>query len=527
MPDNDSSYTYQKNMLGDRQPKASLQALITLERAQKLDLLIHLISNLSQSLVICGSQGIGKTRLVETLLEHNRDHWPICIVQGSAGLSFEAILEQFAQQLIRQEAVFAGQDLSAILQHYQKNNAHVVLIVDDAGLLVPGLITALIQYANSNEAIRLVLTLTHDELHIKHSSDSIIDECHFIEMPPLNKKQCMTFLQNLSAQPGAAISFNAVTDGLVDNLYSATHGIPGRILAELPRLSEYQSKAGIKWGVIAVVLIGLSLIGGGVYFNEHDPREDDGLVASRIGSKPAPVNIPGPVVATNKPVIETISEQSDKSRLEHLSPAASRREITQSLFKAEKSDVDIEPPVVEDSPIQGNEIVADAEDKVAAQTEAKQAADINEETALEIEQGAESAGKNESPAEEPKTMAAKQIAKETEEKTPIVMPSAEEKKPADDGAHWVSAQNASQYTLQLMVLSRKQSVIDLLKKHPGYQQAIKYFNIGKSGQDKYVLVYGAFTSSNEAERAKKTLPPVFKNAWVRKFKVLQKQVKSN
>nr|WP_305909229.1 ATP-binding protein [Methylomarinum sp. Ch1-1]MDP4522126.1 ATP-binding protein [Methylomarinum sp. Ch1-1] len=241
MPGSDS-LTHQQKAASASQSKSSTLSLITLERAQKLDLLIHLISNLNQSLVVCGPQGIGKTKLLETLAEHNNERWPICLLNATSSLSFERIVEQFNVQLAKLDAQFSGTDLSANLSRYQKSNRKVVLIIDDAGRLVPGLVSSLIQYANAHGCLRLVLALTHDELHVKSSSDSLINDCHFIEIPPLSKKQCMTFLQNLSAQPGAAISFNAVTEVLVDNLYGETHGIPGRIVAELPRLSNYESK---------------------------------------------------------------------------------------------------------------------------------------------------------------------------------------------------------------------------------------------------------------------------------------------
>ena len=54
------SFQFNKNQISSTRAEES--SLITLERSQKLDLLIHLITNLRQSLVICGPNGIGKTR---------------------------------------------------------------------------------------------------------------------------------------------------------------------------------------------------------------------------------------------------------------------------------------------------------------------------------------------------------------------------------------------------------------------------------------------------------------------------------
>ena len=59
--------TYNVGKSGVSPHRKQETALITLERFQKLDLLIHLITNLKSSLVLCGPKGIGKTRLLTEL----------------------------------------------------------------------------------------------------------------------------------------------------------------------------------------------------------------------------------------------------------------------------------------------------------------------------------------------------------------------------------------------------------------------------------------------------------------------------
>lgn len=517
-------------MLGGRRTKIPANAMITLERAQKLDLLMHLISNLSQSLVICGSEGIGKTRLVETLLESNRDNGPICVVQGAAGLSYEAVLSQFSRQLLEREPQFSGQDLTAILQHYQKGNSHVVLIIEDAGLLVPGLISALIQYANANNAIRLVLTLTHDDLHIKHSSDSIIDECHFIEIPPLSKKQCMTFLQNLSAQPGATISFNAVNEVLVDNLYSVTHGIPGRILAELPRLSEYQAKAGRKWGVAGLVLTGMVLAGVGVILNQEERPFNERQAEPLRGNQKVPANMGG-AAAINQEKEQSFDNEANKWAANPLPTESWTRSVADDegidgLFKPEKLDrIAIQPPIVQsEETVSENELVVGTGEN-ATDSETETAAAMPEDNASEAGQKSVNRLDNDSVATQIVMSEGSEEA-EGSEKEPTISNRDEGQKGMDDGESWVLGQNKDHYTLQLMVLSQQQSVNRLLKKYPSHKQAIRQFRMTKHGQEKYVLIYGNFSSAAEATKAKKALPAVFQNAWARKFKVLQKQITS-
>ena len=90
------AFTYHvKQPLIDHKSR-DFHALITQERTQQLELLIHLISNSKQALVICGPEGIGKSTLLKVLQEHKTEPWLYCLVQGNADLSFEKIQEQTA-----------------------------------------------------------------------------------------------------------------------------------------------------------------------------------------------------------------------------------------------------------------------------------------------------------------------------------------------------------------------------------------------------------------------------------------------
>ncbi len=510
-------------MMSTQQTKASVQILITLERAQKLDLLIHLISNLSQSLVICGPKGIGKTKLLQTLASNHGDQWPICILQGSSGLSFESALESFSHQLMQQQSGFSGHGLSDLLVHYQKNNRKVVLVIDDAGLLVPGLISSLIQYANANDCLRLVLALTHDELHIKTRTDVIIDECHFIEIPPLNKKQCMTFLQNLSAQPGAAISFNAVTDALVDNLYSETHGIPGRIHSELPRLSDYEPKVGMKWG-LALIIVFVGLFSSAMLYLQHPARQQNKLPALEplISDKVAAVDISSPVIQVerNEPVIPPIKEAGQQqpdakfSEDQSFSPEQIQENNENIIFDGGLNSVEMaQQDILNQTELEDlqNQLTGDPGD-----------------TQSTIDETPEE-GEAIKPVEEKKFV-------ESEPKPAIVSeevdknlhkPKKEEIEFLKNDIEWIRRQRPNDYTMQLMVLSQESSVLDLLKKYQSHRDSIKYFRLDKPEQKKFVVVYGRYDTSAEAEKAKKTLPAEFRKAWVRTFKALQQQISTH
>jgi DamX protein len=232
------------------------QTLITKERTQKLDLLIHLLSNLTQALVVCGPEGIGKTTLLKILQERNTDSWRYCLIQGNAAISFEAIQEQLLRSQSAQPSPAApGRPAGQYKQ--------IVLVIDNAGALVPGLIAAIIQYAAASPVLKVVFALTHDELQVKRVSDRAIDDCHIVEIPSLSEKQCGDFLQHLSTLPYANVSFKAIGDNMVAHIYRETHGVPGRIIDKISGLSAGAKPGGkLKRALVLAVAAAIAIAVG-------------------------------------------------------------------------------------------------------------------------------------------------------------------------------------------------------------------------------------------------------------------------
>ena len=245
----DDTFTYHVKQLRRDPASTVVHSLITKERTQKLDLLIHLLSNLTQSLVVCGPEGIGKTMLLNILQERKTELWRYCFMQGNADLSFEAIQNQLAKSLSQDKS---AQSLSMVLGRYEGQHKQVVLIVDNAGELVPGLITAIIQYAAATPVLRVIFALTHDELQVKRGSDRAIDDCHIVEIPTLSEKQCGDFLRYLSVKPDVNVSFKAISENMVAQIYRETHGVPGRIISELSGLSNVKQNGKTKWIVVSI-----------------------------------------------------------------------------------------------------------------------------------------------------------------------------------------------------------------------------------------------------------------------------------
>lgn len=228
-------------------------SLITQERTEKLELLIHLLGNSICPIVLCGSKGVGKTTLLTVFQHQLNPSWQTCLVKGRAELSVEQIETQLIATIPHTQTV---EHFFALLA---EQNKKIVLIIENAGRLAPYLMTTIIDYAAQHPVLKVVFVLTHDDLAIKTCSDSTIEDCHIIEIQPLSEAQCGDFLQHLALKSTLKIPFHSISDSMIASLYQQTHGIPAKIIAQLPMLVH--PKRNIKTAAwFPFILLGLLVI---------------------------------------------------------------------------------------------------------------------------------------------------------------------------------------------------------------------------------------------------------------------------
>jgi DamX protein len=162
------------------------------------------------------------------------------------------------------------QALSGAFRGLENQGKKIILMIDEAGHLAPGLINALIDYAVKNPVLRVLFVLTHDELDLKNSSDNGLDDCHLIEIPPLSEQQCGVFLQHLAVKPRSPVAVNEINDAMIAAVYLETQGIPGLIIAQLPASNEAR-QAHHPLGILVAAVVGLiALALGTQWFSGSD-----------------------------------------------------------------------------------------------------------------------------------------------------------------------------------------------------------------------------------------------------------------
>jgi DamX protein len=513
MVENDK-LTHQIKNNSQNQAKASDLSLITQERTRKLDLLVHLLVNLNQALIVCGPDGIGKTTLLKALQERNVGNWLYCLVQGDAELSFEKISQQLIQLIAERERLKSGGSLSVALGQFEQQHKKVVLMIDDAGALVPGLITTLANYAVSYPALSLIFVLTHDDLYVKNTTDRVIEDCHLVELPPLTEKQCGVFLQYLAAKPGASLSFNSITDGFVETIYRETHGIPGRIIADLPGLNsakqEHNPTKMLLMAVSVLVLIAMGL----QWYSASRHAEPKNTSLNEAKQKPSADTLAS---SESKLALALTSDQlllserfantkegrlfSEQKPLADFSAPETQAAIenhgsNSAISKADDEWLESEKMTANQPKSEQDLLPAKVKDR--NQDQAKPATDKPEATRQNVLNAAEHGA----------------IAEDDIIESGQALP--------QDGGSWITSQPAENFTLQVMVLTREQAINELIKKYSALSPSLNYLiTTSPSGKKKFLLLYGSYASAELANKAKNTLPPEFRQAYPRKFSSLK------
>ncbi len=481
------TYSRHVNKIWSSNTGTPIHFLMTEERTQVLDLLVHLITNSADSIIVCGPEGIGKTGLLKILQNHDTASCIYCLIEGNIELNLDKIKEHLTKA--------AKQDKSDNVQRiFTKDYGEQgnplkknVLIIDNAGSLAPGLMTAVIRYTERNPNLRVIFALTHDQLYLKYKSDQVIDDCHIVELPPFSEEQCGKFLQHLATASATGMPADFQSESVIADIYRRTHGIPAKIIAEfsgLPQRKHDENPTRILvMAVAALVVTALAV-------QWLSSRQTMTTPQVPVAAAPKALDLNLDQVFLVIPMNEIINKDPEYVYLnidDVLTPqqeSGSASDVT--LAASDKHSLDMPEPVM--GPDNGDKQNQDMKEQSFSENP-----ELNE----DIKQPA---GELSSPDEKAADATAE-----------------------DDASLWLSSQPENNYTLQLMVLSKRQSIQDVMKKYPALRQNFRYVRRRLNGKEKFVLLYGTFTNAGAANKIKQSLPPEFRKSLTRKISAINSE----
>ena len=459
--------------------------MITKERTQKLDLLQHLVNNIARPIIVCGPEGVGKTRLLKLLQETDMESWLVCPIKGDSRFKFEDLQEQISQTIADRMPEAKSKSLANVFEKLAEHDKKFVLIIDDAGQLVPGLIERIICYANERPIVRSVFVLTHSELYLKNNTDPSVEDCYQIELPPLTEKQCGEFLEYLSTLPKPRVHFNAINEASVSALFLETHGIPGKVLAQLPKAEDLLRKDYSKTALVLAVIALVGVAFGVQWWSSRQPTLQENR---EIANKNAQLDDKQARQIAAKSKVEN-AEAKQQGTSPQPVPAPKSSQSNAAVVAAVNADKSIKSAALSNPTLPNNDTTRDEGNISPA---------VTADNPMQLQTASATAD----PGQQLTTTVS-----------------------AGEGERWIAAQSSENYTLQLMALSNEQPIIEVIQQNEVLGQNLRYLKTKtKTGKDRFVLVYGSFADLEQANAEKASLPKALQKTWVRKIGAIQKEM---
>ena len=455
-------------------------------RKQRLDILLHLAQYTNELLVIIGEKGMGKTMFMQQFINQTRDHWKTCQIEGHPMMTEE----QFLQRVYRGfDIAHASNNKISMLSNLKKRLDNllqqalpVILVIDDAHLFSPGILSLILDIASiknstSKTSVRVILfsepqikiTLAEPELDEKHRL--IIRK---IDLPPLNEAHTGYYLHHRLSQAGMEAE-QFLTKSTVAKIFKQSHGIPQKINEAADKLlfettpiirrtsnvaAQKKKIAGGKYILLTMlVVIIVGVYSFNAFFNNKD-SDVKTLIVNKSNNK------------TTKPLkLPALTEKATSTTQTVLTPPA-----TTSAKFAEPDD-----------PMQT------LKEELASNKAPKS---TNQKTVTTIKTPTEGTDFSISPPERLKD------------------------------AKWILEQNSEYYTLQLVSGHQQSTIENFIKKYQLDDRQLCYFYSQRNGKGWHNLTYGVYPDHTTARNAVKQLPSGLakEKPWIRQMRTIQSEI---
>jgi DamX protein len=264
-----------------------LNALKNQERTRKLELITHLLANSEQALIVCGLESLDKTNFLNDL-KNKLISGIYSQVQAKENLTFDQIQEQAVNSINpSKKTTKNARVLSSGFSRFEHHHQKLVLVIDNAGHLAPGLINALINYAIKSPFLRVIFILTHDELDLKNNTDNALLDCCLIEIEShLKENSDSDLIDHIELTSQSQHNINEV---ITENYYLDSQLIPGQMLYKIPaKEGAGENNHSLKILIAGVVsLIALALVTQWYSASKYNLKDNLDTTAIENSSQPA------------------------------------------------------------------------------------------------------------------------------------------------------------------------------------------------------------------------------------------------
>ncbi len=527
----------------------------TLARAERLQLVRHLVRNANEAIYLRGPTGAGKTRFARRLVESFDDEVAVVWLDGAA----EDMPTAVAHEL--------GLPQAAALQWPTGTLAGVgdrdlIVVVDDAHRLNPSKVQQLRSLHGAGGKLLLI-----GQGDVGETLEELAPR--FVDLPGFSAEESAAFLRL-----GAGQLAERVTDELALKAYHDSEGMPGPLLDALsnmappalntssesapkpkpsPRPAVWQwFAAAVGVALLAAVLVFQDRVNALIDPSAHEVTGGQEVVAiERQGSPPAPDRVGSSVDESSRaPEItlpelanqitvneDEVTDEADRPMQEDDTVPVSG-EPDNTVRSESSSAEDPLDAVLQDAlsaaplqPLPDDQVVAAGDNGSA--TELEVTTDTGPggqpvETSSGPQQVAEEkADPEEAPAEQPERETGLSSKPDVPPKNVVVTPEPESQSPILEpepaaapvqGDAWLTSREPDRYTLQ-MVGGRERASVKKFIRRNGIKPPYAIFERDLNGSPWYSLVAGDYADRDAAVAARARLPRRLHNAgvWPRTF----------
>ncbi len=507
--------SHKKSLFTSYDEEAS-KTYITPNWQQHEELISH-VSQFSQNiLLIIAPQGGGKTTFLQHFLDKTTPELTKKSFSGHSQTTCEELLKKVALSFNltwQGSHDLAKQVREAIEENALRSGTTWTLFIDDAHLLSNEQLQALVQLVNFEDEprkqCRLVL-LGEPSLELRLFSPEFTAVSHgkiyTIELESWTLQDVQGYLakDHFSSQ---------LSKDQIALIYERSRGLPGYVIREVNDALEHLTTTGKKMNKRKFKLWGFHPISFGILA---------GLV---MGGSYLLLNNNGDEEGTSTPV--NAAQQAENTwGANEISPKKTSPSVAFHFDKVDTSDI------VEDDMIQEQNTSPENikhENAVSDKTMAPKSALEMQKTSLtkapkidepkvQIEQVAKAEVKAQTQIQPQAQVQAKEKVKAQKEYA---------KKSLSDEESYLLSVDKHHYTLQLLGASKESSINAFIKKH-GIEEKAHAFHTKRQGKDWYVVVYGNYSSAQEAKTAANAIPSSLKNAnvqpWVRELNAVHQDI---
>lgn len=480
---------------------------------EKMLRLMHYLAQFSRKIIVLtGPNGAGKTAALDQFVKPLGQDYHLCRIKAlkldTPSQVLREILHQF--DVAVDESVDNEQlttTLSSWLQDVSSDAEKAVVVIDNAHLFKQPVLDMLAELAqNDAGALHLVLCglpVVHERLSATPSLAHREQLIYHHPLPAFSHKEVQQYVEKRFERTGdqAKIPFSEA-DYL--RIYQQSGGVPAQInesarwvmvngvnrLLSGKGMPKWMLATGAVFCVSAAVMITAFLWQSEDRVTVAAKSGDDrltGLSSGRINRIERPVER-APVATEASPLPESIEDEV----IGNNRAGPEDNEAPEELIET-SVDISLQSPSQLEGPMLTEEENVDSAAEEQREPEAE-------------------------PAPDPQYILASEL--ESQESSPE---SAEFTGPGyTDSEQEILAFNAGDYTLQLLGLRTEAGILKLLGQVPA-DTNLRYFETQLSGAPWFVLIYGNFTSRDEAKAAAAELPAPLRpqSAWIRKLSGIQ------